>query len=278
MSGVSAAPSARIRRRGGLPDRHRIEPRTSLFRLSDCVGSVYGTEDLSVFLYSLVKMKKWRNVLELGTGLGVTTFWLGQALRENARGRVVSIDDGRHFAPVERWSQVRSTLSANFPNIKTATYFRYLRSMRAELGLGKEVAFVRQKIDAKRMPGLFKGELDLVFSDFSHAPLDILEVLANFLPYLSTGGALFVDGASTNLSSCLLLEKIVDQLNQGRIPQILLEPGPRARLPRLRALVERSKFRLTHLVENKQRVQNSTAWLQVEPLDFVPYASSQIVA
>ena len=55
-------------------------------KFTDRVGPVYGTEDFGIYLYSVIKMIKPQNVVELGTGLGATMLWSAQALLENNTG------------------------------------------------------------------------------------------------------------------------------------------------------------------------------------------------
>ena len=56
-----------------------------LKEFSDRVGAAYGSEDLALFLYALIKMQKPQCILELGTGDGAATVWMAQALKENNR-------------------------------------------------------------------------------------------------------------------------------------------------------------------------------------------------
>lgn len=61
---------------------------------SDVAGAVYGSEDQAQLFYALIKMQKPEVVLELGTALGVTSFWMAQAVKENGSGRVFTVDNG----------------------------------------------------------------------------------------------------------------------------------------------------------------------------------------
>ena len=47
------------------------DERAKLLRLTDAVEGGFGTEDFSLFLYSLVRMHVPETVVELGTGFGV---------------------------------------------------------------------------------------------------------------------------------------------------------------------------------------------------------------
>ncbi|UUZ54623.1 class I SAM-dependent methyltransferase [Massilia sp. H-1] len=66
--------------------------------MRDQLGPMYGSEDLCVLLYSLVKREKPRVVVELGTGMGVSTAWIAAAMAENGGGTIYTVDNGGHFA------------------------------------------------------------------------------------------------------------------------------------------------------------------------------------
>ncbi|CAE6698840.1 hypothetical protein CFBP6600_03740 [Xanthomonas arboricola pv. corylina] len=57
-----------------------------LLRIREEIGWLYGSEDLCVLLYSLVKREKPAVVVELGTGLGVSTAWMAAAMKETGKG------------------------------------------------------------------------------------------------------------------------------------------------------------------------------------------------
>lgn len=62
---------------------------------SEVAGEVYGSEDQAQLFYAVIKMQKPAVVVELGTALGVTSFWMAQAVKENGVGRVFTVDNGR---------------------------------------------------------------------------------------------------------------------------------------------------------------------------------------
>ena len=69
----------------------------NLKQFTDRIGPIYGTEDLGIYLYSIVKMLKPKNVIELGTGLGTTMLWISQALVENDEARIYLKYDWKHI-------------------------------------------------------------------------------------------------------------------------------------------------------------------------------------
>ncbi|MBW8773975.1 MAG: class I SAM-dependent methyltransferase [Stenotrophomonas sp.] len=79
-----------------MPDMQSCIERLSEIR--ERMGWLYGSEDLCVLLYSLVKRARPQRVVELGTGFGVSTAWIAAALKENETGVLHSYDNGSHYA------------------------------------------------------------------------------------------------------------------------------------------------------------------------------------
>ena len=252
---------------------------TKLLRIREIFGHYYGTEDLCVFLYALIKQERPRLVVELGTGLGVTMLWMAQAIRENGEGHVYTLDNA---------SQGESCLKIINSHIATGgdvhgadsfnDYSSYINSIIAECDLTDFITPVAATFTPDSL-NLLKADLpiftnktiDLLFSDFRDHPKTIMGVLIYFLPLMSDYSSIFIDGVSTNPVSFLMLERTVAQLNQGKIPDDFLRAEPDNRRRALIELVARRQFRLMHLVEKKARRQNSTAWLRIEPVDWRPY-------
>ena len=88
----------------------------------DNVGSIYGTEDFSIYLYSIIKMTKPKTVLELGTGLGTTTLLSALGLEENGEGKIHTIDNGMEWS---RLSQAKDRFDL-FYNEDYQTYITNL--------------------------------------------------------------------------------------------------------------------------------------------------------
>jgi hypothetical protein len=86
----------------------------------------------------------------------------------------------------------------------------------------------------------------------------------------------FLDSASTHYPSYALLEAITELLNAGKIPDLLWQRIEPARRERSLEWVRRHSFQLVHLVESKQRAQNSTAWLRYWPADVRPWPKSAL--
>ncbi len=74
-----------------------IDALVPLLVLANRLGFVYGSDDISMFFYTLIRRERPLNIVELGTGLGVSTFWMAQALKELGDGQIWTVDDGSHW-------------------------------------------------------------------------------------------------------------------------------------------------------------------------------------
>lgn len=253
-----------------------------LIELGNRVGFIYGSEDISMLLYILIRREMPQNVVELGTGLGVSTFWMGQALKENGKGRISTFDDGSHW---QDSSEITSTIEslreiAPFSDLPEATldYVSYIEATRSLLGQDEIVTFYKECVDlanrreflAKQYPFMSQA-IDFVFADIQRGPDDILDVFSVFLPRLAESASIFIDSASTSLTGYLFLEKLIEQLNNGKVPRhFLMNKTPQERRMMV-DVIQLRRFTLVHLVERKGRDQNSTAWIKIEPIDYVPH-------
>jgi predicted O-methyltransferase YrrM len=237
-----------------------------LKQFTDRAGLIYGTEDWCLWLYALVKMQRPKTILELGTGALVSTLWLGRAAKENGVGHVWTVDDGRD------WPLVFERQSGAFPQETiTPDFADFFRRIVGKFGFEQQITHL-----ACSMPPFpeLEDPIDLLFSDFRHRPEDLVEILAFYLPRLNDAGSVFLDSASTHYPSYALLEAITLQLNAGKIPDLLWQRIEPARREPSLEWVRRRSFQLVHLVESKQRAQNSTAWLRYWPADVRPWPIS----
>ncbi|WP_437730008.1 class I SAM-dependent methyltransferase [Sorangium sp. So ce1335] len=251
-----------------------MDERARLLLLSDVVGTVFGTEDFSLFLYSLVKMHAPRTVVELGTGLGASAFWMALAAKRNGVGHVWTVDDLDLFESGEGLLEtvVEQLRRRQFASLEATTARQYFAEVSRLLGLQEHITFVHERMALDeaghfdRYP--FAGEpVDLLFSDFRHGPADILALLGHFLPRMSPASSILIDSAPTAWPSYLLLEQLVAQLNRGHVPGMLQDRSP----VDLGPLLRNRRVTLVHITETKARDQNGTAWLKLEPIDLQPH-------
>lgn len=234
-----------------------------LKRFTDRVGHVYGTEDWSIFMYALAKMHKPMQVLELGAGVGACSLWLAQAVKENGLGHVYTVDDGRDWQKVLSTNQDVFTAEEALPGF--ADYLNYLRE---RFGLVEQLTYIPCSMPP--FP-LLEQPIDMLFSDFMHGPNDIIQILGTYLSRMAQASSIFIDSASTSFPSYAMLELLVPQLNQGRVPQMLMEVVPQAQRDALVETVRSRRFDLIHMTEQKRRAQNSTAWIKIQPHDLRAY-------
>jgi len=250
-----------------------MDHRATLLRLTDFIGPVFGTEDFCLLLYSLVRSHGPRTIVELGTGLGTSAFWMALAAKRNGFGHVWTVDDLTLF---ERHSTVLSEISSYLRNEGMATTNivtgpQYFEEMTKLLEIEQFISFIHERIDLSESGHFdqfpFSGELiDLLFSDFKHGPAEILSILGHFLPRMSPAASIFIDSAPTAWPSFLLLEQLISHLNKGCVPEAL-----QARCSvDLGEVMRNRNIRLVHLTEWKERDQNSAAWLKLEPIDLFP--------
>lgn len=230
-------------------------------------GAHYGTEDFAVFLYALAKMQRPQRVLELGTGLGVTTFWLARALQENGDGAILTVDDGSHWASLSTQPAVQAF------NGDGLAYQAFLEHMAVRFGVAKLIRFLNTSVPP--FPSV-ERELDLLFSDYRHDANGVSTLLQHYLPMMADVSSIFIDSASTYHHSYLLLERLVELFNRGVVPHEFVRGLSADKAAALHAKVVNKRFTLVHLTEVKDRDQNSTAWLKIEPLDILPHPATRM--
>lgn len=259
-----------------------IEALVPLLAFANRLGSVYGSDDISMFFYTLIRRERPRNLVELGTGLGLSAFWMAQALEELGEGKVWTVDDGSHWQDEKEMRQVIATLNDQPPFDRLPAsgldYGGFITETAKLLGLAERIDFANECLDLTDDEALAKGNypflrqpVDLVFADITRGPDEILDVFFHFLPHLAESGSIFIDSASTSLSGYLFLEKLISQLNQSKVPRRFLMTQSPQRRRVLMDLVSVRRFTLMHLVERRARKQNSTAWIKVEPVDYLPH-------
>ncbi len=274
---TGAAEQERLRRAleagGPVAPGAARDARADLLLFSDVAGMVFGTEDFCLFLYSLVRMHAPKTIVELGTGLGVSAFWMALAAKRNGVGRVFTVDNLELFKQQEPVLEhlLGSLRRVGFPAFEADTPERYFAEVSRVLDLGAHLTFLYRSMDLADLQHFdgypFAGApIDLLFSDFRHGPADVLSLLGHFLPRMAPASSILIDSAPTSWPSYLLLEQLVAQLNAGHVPAALQE---QSRVD-LGPVMKNRRVVLVHLTEWKPRDQNSTAWLKIEPIDLFP--------
>ncbi len=226
---------------------------------SDRVGAGYGSEDLALLLYALVKMQKPKNVLELGTGDGASTVWIARALKENNNGgQIVTADNGSQY-------EIGPHLA---DDEKQPTYNAYLDHIFTKFDVADVITQVSMEMPPFPLP---KGDIDLLFADFSHGVATIADIFCTYLPKLADTSSVFIDSASTFLPSKLLIDRLVDDFNRGVMPASLLGRLSAKDQTIVTEKLQRCQFQVTHLTTAGKETQNSTAWIKIQPDDIIPW-------
>jgi predicted O-methyltransferase YrrM len=251
------------------------DPQALLGRLRDTLGAAFGSDLVAQFLYVLVRMHRPDMVVELGRGLGLSALHLAVAAAENGTGRVITVDDedslrARFDVPAIGQALAERQLVA----AATASGRDMVDQLAAALGVTDRLIQVQAKLDlaGPQLVGelpLAGASIDLLFSDFHHAPEAIVRILAWALPRMSPCASIIIDSASTWWPSWLLLERLVGMLSAGQVPEMLADADPR-----IRHMAGRRRFTLVPLTMPGRDSQNGPAWLRIEPLDLVPWPNT----
>lgn len=230
-----------------------------LRELTDRIGSYYGTETRSMFLYCLIKMHKPTRVLELGTGFGISALWMARALWENGSGTVHVADRGFVF------DEKKSSLFR--PDELKPTFGEYFDAMVRRHGLEDYVNFIETSFPPYPIP---ETELDFVFSDFKHGPANLLEILGFYLPKMASVSNFFIDSAPSLFGSYMMLQELMAMFRRGQVPELLLQRTDPAEVDKLRQFVQTHSIQAVPVTENIDRSQNSFMWLRIQPIDLMP--------
>jgi len=253
-----------------------------LLELRNKLGPVYGSEDLCVLLYSIIKREKPEIVVELGTGLGVTTAWIAAAMKENGRGKIYTFDNGKSFDFLLGKAVFENMTGPLAQLAECDTFDHFLETMFDVSGVSQFAKSCHAEFDLSDLSWLDKHlqqhtdgntspPIDILFSDYNHSASNTAKIIGTFLPRMSEVSSIFIDSASTNMTSYLMLEQLTQMFNSGRVPKELLEHlGEPESQAKLTSVVTSSTFRLMHLVERQVRAQNSTAWLRTEKASLLP--------
>lgn len=273
-----------------------------LFAWNALTGERFGSEAQSLFFYAYCRMRRPEIALELGTGLGHSALWIAQAMEENGTGHVWSVDNGARWPELREFlaelhrdpgmpellARVANDLGRPAPGGDDATeHADFARRLSAAVGLNGRVTFLAgtasladiTPVTGESHPFLrdaIARPIDLLYADFDHAPDAILAILAKYLPLMSESASIFIDCASTYLPSHLVLEQTVEQLDRGKLPAIFFAGTTLEQRACFEELVATRRFRYIPLPERRDRRQNGLAWLQIEPVNVVPYPLGQV--
>lgn len=209
-------------------------------------GKYHGTEGFSYYLYGLIKMIKPENIIELGTGYGVTAFMAAQACKENNFGKVITIDDGSHY-------------QENF------NYNNFIQDKINIFNLENYIEYKNIKLNLEEFNQLNDiKNVDIIFNDIDCNPIYFVSVLKWLLPRLKEHTYFFIDRGATYWPNYCMIELILNELNKGKIPTILYE-NDELLFSSQKNIVRKYKF-FSHYVKKNinDKVQDSFALIKIE--------------
>jgi len=259
----------------GRPALNAADASAVLHQVTRMLGDVYGSSQICHFLYALAKMHRPETVVELGAGLGVSTFWLALGMAEVGRGELWAVDDLHGFAHFRQ--EALPTVRPRLDELGIAlppdpTAFDFFGAVSRRLGIDGTVHLLESRIDAGdsthfgRYP-FSDRTIDLLFSDFDSSPAALLQQLTQLLPRMSDCSSLFLDTVPTLPASQYMIDKLFDMLNAGRVPRTM---GARLTRDQRDLLLDR-RYTVVHLTYNPQGHQCGTSWIKIEPHDLFPY-------
>ncbi|MEU1972836.1 class I SAM-dependent methyltransferase [Microbacterium sp. NPDC019599] len=239
----------------------------TLTRIAEVLGPMYGSERLAPFLYAHLRMRAPRTVVELGTGVGVSSFWMAKALEDNGHGHLWTIDSFDALRDPVELRALRDLLGAcGLTDVVGADAPALLREVAERLGLSSRMSIIPSRLNLDQDGHFARYDfssktLDFVFSDFLHGPDHIERILGHFLPRMSDAAAILIDSVASEVASYLAVERFVADLNSGRTPPSL----SRGWLPGDHDAVSARTYRLLHLRDQTGGPQRTTTWIDIEP-------------
>lgn len=280
MAALAESGSSRPQRMPTDENRRLRRIRAELEKISPALD-LFGTLPFARFIHSLIRKQRPRTVVELGTGCGLCTFWIALALRENESGHLWTVDDYSLPTSLLDSRLVFASLAAlrfvefncEQQNRIAADPGALVAALHARLELEREISLLRETIDlASDLPAAalqVNAPIDILFSDFRHDPDTVRVLLARALPRMAEDASVFIDSASTHPPTLDLMESLVADFNEQRLPEWF---GPAD--AQLRDFIQHHRFKLTHLLRDIPGHQSSTSWLKIERRDPTPGARS----
>lgn len=152
---------------------------------TDEAGLIYGTEDSSVFLYSMVKMLKPQRVLELGTGMGVVTCWVTKAMNENGIGVIRTFDNESNWADVQKYH----------PFYEDISYLDHIDRLIQTFRI-HHVEFYVRDVDYSS-----DGTIDFLICNFNTSPDIVEKVFTSYLPLMTENSTIIYYNLPNNSQS-----------------------------------------------------------------------------
>jgi predicted O-methyltransferase YrrM len=236
------------------------------------VAELYGTENFCHFFYSLVRMDRPAAIVELGCGGAATALMAAQALCENGHGHLWTVDNGTD------WSDeiIRTAcFDAAGMDLEEISYPAFIKTLCDRFGLADRFSLVEKTLDGIDFfdPG---RKIDMLFADAtpSHAE-GCVALLKYYLPRMNPYSSIFIDRAGTINHAWMVLRYVMNCFQVGKIPWHLIDGCTEEQVRSMERLVKTCEFQLINLTETmhdkRTKMQNSRAWIKIQPVDYVPH-------
>jgi hypothetical protein len=219
----------------------------NIINYTKSTDSHYSTGGFSFYLYGLIKMIKPQTVIELGTGVGTTCFLAAQGCKENNKGKVITVDSGADK------TASNFNVSKDFNNLKTQfelDNFLELRNLTLNLK------------DLTPLDDI--SEVSILFNDIDCSPHYFLTLLQWILPRVKNECYFIIDRGATYWPNYCAIELTLPQLNQGKVPDILLSMVNDGL--KFEKLIRRFKFSVQYVLKDveEDNTQDSFAVIKIE--------------
>jgi hypothetical protein len=208
----------------------------------DRYGHHYNTKELGLFFYALVKMKKWNYFVDLGTAYGCTAFAAATAMKENAKGKVLTIDNGLSI-PVKNYGQ-------------------FLLDWEKRLEL-KNIDFIIDNINFDKLEAQMK--VDCVFSDIYRDVPYLNNVIEWTIRNANDCCDLFIDNLGNpnhivhSNVTFYYMKDLINKLNTHKIPKFLKKH---------KEYIETHTFEMTSIRRSMHKTnQAETTWIKMRPTE-----------
>lgn len=223
------------------------------------IKDIYGTDSTSNIISDYIRMTKPNTCLEIGTGLGVTTFKIGKALSDNKKGELITIDNGKDWEEVKKFTPYNSL-----------SYQDYINKLIKEFNLQDYVLFVNETLDYN----LFyktNNKIDFIFFDsWDSSAKGIYCFLRFYLNNMNEGSSILIDNGFKFLSSYLFIKNIINQFNNNIVPKSLIADLDKELIAKTESVIKDNYFNLFYLNNLNNKNQTGTIWIQLTKKDCLP--------
>ena len=204
----------------------------------------YNTAGFAHYLYGLSKMIKPKIYVDLGTGYGITSFMVAQAMKENNMGTVYTFDNH------SQWDE-------NEP------YEKFIKDKIKYFDLTDQIKFKKTSIDFMYMKELNHiKNIDIIFNDINSDPIYFFSLFPWIMKKVNKTCYYFIDGAATFYKAYSALELSMKELNKGKVPTNMLAYVKD--INAFESLIKKYKFNLLHIIKNTSHHQNSVSLIKIE--------------